>query len=80
MNDLFKFYTYSAILNRELEFPLNIFWIKMRILRKFFTPISSKNDVMLSYKTVCNMTSLKSNWRPNDVTLIRAVIYQSVNH
>ena len=52
----------------------------MRILRKFFTPISSKNDVMLSNKTVCNMTSLKSNWRPNDVTLIRAVIYQSVNH
>ena len=55
MNDLFKFYTDSAILNKALEFPLNIFWTKMRILRKFFTPISSKNDVMLSNKTVCDI-------------------------
>ena len=53
----------------------------MRILRKIFTPISSKNDVMLSTRLYKIYDVIKkSNWRPNDVTLIRAVIYQPVNH
>ena len=55
MNDSFRFYTDSAILNRALEFPAKLFWTEMRILRTFLTPNSCKYDVTSSKYDVCDI-------------------------
>ena len=78
MNDSFRFYTDSAILNRALEFRVNRIWTETRKVFTcvFWTPISCKNDVTQSNKAVRDI------WLPN-ISLaaeVHAVIYQPMGY
>ena len=52
MNDYFRFYADSAILNRALEFPVNHFRIETRIFAYVLMPNSCKHDVTPSNMAV----------------------------
>ena len=55
----FLIYAASAILNRALEFPVNLFVLKCVFLRKFSMPISSKKGygILTSGGSVCVYSS-----------------------
>ena len=67
MNESFRVYNDSAILNRVLEFPVTLFWTETRILGIFWISISGKNNVKPSFVKVTRLYVVDELWRAVEI-------------
>ena len=86
MNENFRVYNDSAILNRVIEFPETLVWTEMHIM--FWTTLSCEYDATPSITNVTRLNvmddfmkiKLAAKWRLASLCPVRAVIYQPINH